>query len=387
MIEKIEIWDAVKQTKYKRTFKQLRDIISNAKKDIDGAIASTLDVVCNISHSEAGTFWFYDRSGDGLIRARAVYGGADLSNIRLMPGEGVAGKVIETGELSVVSDVDRNTNWTSKVDKKTNFNTKSMVCVPLKARDTIFGCIQLLNKIDGSYYDDNDIELVVNLATEISKLCLKYNILIDEKSYKEVAILSIGMKGILEGSEEVETDELFKALRDFISIIEEPIKKYGGTVDKYDYDNILVYWAKDNIEEDDEEKPEVAIQDEEDLINEEVLNACKTAKEIIEKRGVLQNEIANKYRVAFGITAGIAYGPAYVGDIGTSTISNHTIIGQTVDKAKALKDKAKFGQIYVEENAASEVSEQVSFTKVKEELFSKNKSNFDIYLLEVLSKY
>lgn len=387
MTEQIEIWDAVKQTKYKRTFEQLHDIISNAKKDVDGAIVSTLNVVCNISHSEAGTFWFYDRSGDGLIRARAVYGGADLSNIRLMPGEGVAGKVIETGELSVVSDVDRNKNWTSKVDKKTNFSTKSMVCVPLKARDTVFGCIQLLNKVDGSYYDDNDIELVVNLATEISKLCLKYNILIDEKSFANVAVLSVGMKDILEGSEEVETDNLFRALRDFISIIEEPIKKYGGTVDKYDYDNILVYWAKDDIDEEEEDKPEGAIQDEEDIINEEVLNACKTAKEIIEKRGALQNEIANKYRVAFGLTAGIAYGPAYVGDIGTRTTSNHTIVGQTVDKAKLLKDKAKYGQIYVEENAAGEVSKQVSFIRVKEDLFSKNKSNFNMYLLEDLSKY
>ena len=178
MAETNEIWDAVKRTKYQRTFDQLFDILSNANKDVDAAIASTLNVVCTISHSEAGTFWFYDKAKEGLIRARAVYGGADLSNIRLLPGEGIAGKVIQTQEPVIVSNVETNKDWARSVDKKTSFNTKCIICVPLVARGSSFGCIQLINKTDASYFDDSDLDLVVNLTHEISTLCERYNILV-----------------------------------------------------------------------------------------------------------------------------------------------------------------------------------------------------------------
>ena len=36
--ENIEIWDAVKQTKYEKTFEQLHDILANAQKDVDAGV-------------------------------------------------------------------------------------------------------------------------------------------------------------------------------------------------------------------------------------------------------------------------------------------------------------------------------------------------------------
>ena len=384
MAENIEIWDAVKQTKYKRTFDQLHDILANAKDDVDAAITSTLNVVCEISHSEAGTFWYYDKSGEGLIRARAVYGGADLSNIRLMPGEGIAGKTIDTGEPIITSDVNMNKEWTSSIDKKTNFDTKCMICVPLIARDSTFGCIQLLNKTDNSYFDDNDFELVVNLANEISKLCVRYNILIDEKDYSKVAVLSIGLSGLLEGSKDLNSYDIFKALKTYLSIIEEPIKKYNGTIDSFDYNNTIIYWVCDDTSDNsDEEKNE---EDDEDYVNENVLKACKVASEIMDKRINMQNEIANKYKISFGVSAGVTYGPAYVGDIGTKTIAKHTIVGETINLAKFLKDEAEPGEIYVSEDAAREILPAVGFSSIKTGLFKSKKNDYKYYSIDGYKK-
>lgn len=377
MSEKLELWDAVKKTKYKRTFDQLYDIISNAKKNIDASIISTLNLVCTVSHFEAGTFWYYDRSGDGLISAKAVYGGADLSNVHLLPGEGVAGKVIETGEPVIVSDVNENKNWSSKTDSETKFETKSMICVPLIARDTVFGCIQLLNKVDGSSLDENDEDLIVNLASEISKLCLKYNILIDEKSYKNVAVLSVGIKELYQGSKKADPETMFLALKEFSKIIEEPIKKYDGVVDKFNYDNIIIYWVFDEqMEKDLEEKIEKGI----DVVNESILSACNTAIEIIGKRLVLQSKIADEYNIGFGLSAGITYGPCYIGDIGTKSFSNSSLVGNVVEFAKEIKNVANYGQIYVDEASAAEVNSQFSFIKVRNKELQGEKTG--VYLLD-----
>lgn len=380
MAETNEIWDAVKQTKYGRTFEQLHDILSNASKDVDGAVVSTLDVVCNISHSEAGTFWFYDKEKEGLIIPRAVFGGADLSGIRLLPGEGIAGKVIETGEPSIVSDVNSSSTWSKIVDKKTNFNTRSVMCVPLIARDSVFGCIQLINKTDGSYFDDNDLDLAVNIAREISSLCQKYNILVYEKEYEHVAVLSIGMKELANGSEGVEPYDMFKALKTYYSIIEKPILKYGGIISKINYDGVLAYWVHEELEVEEAVDEEAAEEHEDELIvNDSVLKACKAANEILSLREAMQNEIADKYQVGFGVSIGITYGNSYIGDVGTKDTSNYTIVGQNVNLARALQEQANSGDIYVDENAAGEVSDGVSFSKVKRGMFSHGN---DVYKIE-----
>ena len=45
--ESFEIWSAVKQVKYRETFDQLHTMIVNSHGDVDNAISSVLDVVCN----------------------------------------------------------------------------------------------------------------------------------------------------------------------------------------------------------------------------------------------------------------------------------------------------------------------------------------------------
>lgn len=395
--ENIEIWDAVKQTKYKKIFDDLHDILSSAQKDVDAAITSTLDIVCNASHSEAGTFWFYDKPGEGLIRAKAVYGGADLSNIRLTPGQGVAGQVIQTGEPRIVSNVETDKTWSSETDKKTDFKTESMICVPLTARDNTFGCIQLINKTDGSFFDDKDFELVVNLADQISKLCERYNILIEEKEYNGVAVLYVAMKEFMQGSEGTEPFELSRALKRYFELIEEPIKKHEGFVDKFDCDGILAYWidkkANTVIEEDkddaakEEKNDSLIVKEVEDEPNQAVLNALLAAQEILDTKYTMQREIANKYKISFGVTAGVDVGKVYVGDIGTKTKSNHTAIGNPVNFARYLQEQADVDSIYVSEDAARSVLQKVNFVRAKNKSFLLHKKkNYDMFQVDSFKK-
>ena len=100
----MEIWDAMKDTKYRRTLEDLRKVIHNAHGNLNEAISAVLNMTCTAVHAEAGTFWFYSRFGDGLIHPRAWYGGSNISQHYLTPGEGVAGTVIETGVPSMIAD-------------------------------------------------------------------------------------------------------------------------------------------------------------------------------------------------------------------------------------------------------------------------------------------
>lgn len=131
---------------------------------LEDALRVSLGMVVRAVDAEAGTIWFYNKKGDGRIYPSFWIGGADLTGLSLAAGEGIAGKVVEVGETTVVKDCQSDPRWAGRFDKATGFVTRSMICVPLRNKYEVIGCIQIINKKDGSLYDDDDVELAETLA-------------------------------------------------------------------------------------------------------------------------------------------------------------------------------------------------------------------------------
>lgn len=172
------IWEAMKDIHYQRTIEQLEGSIQNSK-HLEEALTTALDLVVTAVHAVAGTFWFYDQYGSGRIHPKAVYGGGDLGGISLLPGEGIAGEVIQNGESVIISDCQKDPRWAGKVDAKTGFKTETMICVPLSLKEVAFGCIQIINKTDHMAFDDKDLTFAENLAQATAMLFQRQGLLED----------------------------------------------------------------------------------------------------------------------------------------------------------------------------------------------------------------
>jgi len=131
---------------------------------IENALRSSLSTVVKTIGAEAGSIWFYNKEDDERIYPSFWIGGGDLTGLSLAPGEGIAGAVVKNGHTTVVKDCQSDERWAGRFDEQTGFVTKSMICVPLKNKYDVIGCIQVLNKLDGSLYDDDDVALCENLA-------------------------------------------------------------------------------------------------------------------------------------------------------------------------------------------------------------------------------
>ncbi len=131
---------------------------------LEAALRDSLGAVVKAVGAEAGTIWFYNAAGDKKIYPSFWIGGSDLTGLSLEFGEGIAGTVIKEGKSTVVKDCKNDKRWASHFDNITGFDTKSMVCVPLINKYEVIGCIQIINKKDGSLYNDDDINLCENLA-------------------------------------------------------------------------------------------------------------------------------------------------------------------------------------------------------------------------------
>lgn len=131
---------------------------------LEEALRTSLGEVVKAVGAEAGTIWFYNSKGDKRIYPSFTIGGADLTGMSLAEGEGIAGQVVKEGKTAVVKDCQSDARWAGRFDDSTGFVTKSMACVPLINKYEVIGCIQIINKKDGSLYNDADVDLCENLA-------------------------------------------------------------------------------------------------------------------------------------------------------------------------------------------------------------------------------
>lgn len=148
---------------YTQVIWEITKLLQEAE-SLEDALRTSLSEVVKAVGAEAGTIWFYNSAGDRRIYPSFIIGGADLTGMSLAEGEGIAGQVVQSGKTTVVKDCQKDERWAGRFDEATGFVTKSMICVPLINKYETIGCIQIINKKDGSLYDDADVDLCENLA-------------------------------------------------------------------------------------------------------------------------------------------------------------------------------------------------------------------------------
>lgn len=88
-----------------------------------------------------------------------------VQNLRVKPGQGIAGLVFETGRSLLVKNVDQDQRFTER--QRVRYKTKSLICVPLRIDQRKIGVINLTDKIDGGF-DENDLRLIESIASHAS---------------------------------------------------------------------------------------------------------------------------------------------------------------------------------------------------------------------------
>ena len=106
-----------------------------------------------------------DSTRGELVFARVVGRAAEaLTGQRLKIGEGVAGWVAQRGVSAVVENPAQDSRWTDRLDRLTGFKTESIVAVPLRSGDKVFGVIELLNRLAGGAFSAYDMRVLSTIA-------------------------------------------------------------------------------------------------------------------------------------------------------------------------------------------------------------------------------
>lgn len=136
--------------------------------DLDEVSRLTIQEVHASWEIEASSIWLLDETRQDLRVLVNVGTSADiLSRYRVEIGRGIVGHVVESGEPFFSNDVGNEPHHYREIDEETGFLTKSIVCVPLIFNQEIIGALQLLNKVDGSFTED-DVQRASAIATAVA---------------------------------------------------------------------------------------------------------------------------------------------------------------------------------------------------------------------------
>jgi len=121
----------------------------------------------NVMQATGASALLLDQSGKTLHFTAATGPKAlDIMPFTLQLGEGIAGWVAQHGEPVIVNDVRRDARFKRDIDQDIKFTTEAIVCVPLRVRDKMLGVIEVINRIDGSLFTDDDAELLSAVANQ-----------------------------------------------------------------------------------------------------------------------------------------------------------------------------------------------------------------------------
>jgi putative methionine-R-sulfoxide reductase with GAF domain len=118
-----------------------------------------------LNASAASILLFRDNDQELYFEIASGPVGKTLRQVKLSTQYGIAGQVARTGKPLIVNDVSRSEKFHKVIDDTTGFSTKSLICTPLTVHHRILGVLEVLNKLDGSEFDEQDLETAVSVAT------------------------------------------------------------------------------------------------------------------------------------------------------------------------------------------------------------------------------
>lgn len=132
--------------------------------DLEQILTTIMLRTSDVIGVETGSLLLVDEVSGELTFRISLGGDADnVLSRRIPPGKGIAGWVFQQGQALLVLDVTKDPRYYPEVDYFTGFQTRSILCVPLRVRGACFGAIELVNKVAGEF-SGGDLRLLESVA-------------------------------------------------------------------------------------------------------------------------------------------------------------------------------------------------------------------------------
>ena len=182
------------------TLDVVRDLSSEL--ELSPFLRKIIATITKMLSAERSTLFLYDEKTNELYTEAGE--GLDAFEIRMPATMGIAGAVFSSSQPLRLNDPYSDPRFNTQVDRQSGFRTRSILSVPvINKQGRTIGVIQVLNKINGSFTEDDEKRLQtfsseISIALENAKL---FNDVQAIKNYNE-SILESMSSGVITVNEE-----------------------------------------------------------------------------------------------------------------------------------------------------------------------------------------
>lgn len=149
------------------TLIEINTLINSNYTDVRSLLTQILESATRLSEGEASSLLLVDKTSNKLFFEIALGSkGSDLKKFSINMGEGIAGWVALHNTSLIVNDVESDHRHLSDISRKIDYPSRTMLAVPMRMKDECIGVIELINKKEGKYFSQEDLQWLEIFANQ-----------------------------------------------------------------------------------------------------------------------------------------------------------------------------------------------------------------------------
>jgi GAF domain-containing protein len=139
--------------------------VINSSLELDEVLRIVMDNIVRLTRAERGFLMLRDDKGDMVTRMARNWEMESINPSELTVSRSIVGRVISSGEPVVTTNAQEDNRFIGQ-ESIVAFNLRSILCVPLKAKNEMIGVIYADNRIRAGIFADSEKELLVAFANQ-----------------------------------------------------------------------------------------------------------------------------------------------------------------------------------------------------------------------------
>lgn len=150
-----------------KTLIEINSLISSNSLDFDALLVHILESAMRLVECESSSLFLPDQ-GNTILNFRIALGpaGTKAMSIPVDINNSIAGWVFKNNESLIMDDVQKDHRFFSAVQDRTGYKTENMVAIPLRAKKSCVGVIELINKSNGKKFTQSDLGILELLCEQ-----------------------------------------------------------------------------------------------------------------------------------------------------------------------------------------------------------------------------
>jgi adenylate cyclase len=369
-----------------------RDLSSSLELDV--VLEKVMDRVITLMKASRGFIVLVDPA-NGTLSVRMSSGEADPEKTRQFLGSRtVIEQVVRTGQAVVATDASLDERFKGRQSVILQ-NLRSIIAVPLVTKDEVIGAVYVDNPFRAAIFEEQDkefLQAISDLAAiaidnarqyerseymrrlfelHVNKQVTDYVLARSDGSTPflpgerhEVTMLNSDIAGFSALSQRMGAEELVQFLNDYFSRMIRVILAYGGNIDKFQGDGMLVVFGAPNALVDHAER------------------ALYAARAMVREIDRFNRELIDAGQPAISVGMGLDTGQVVAGHVGSDERMEFTLIGVPVNNSAYLS-KVRPARVLLSETTRALVPEGFLVADYEPMLLKGATSPQPIYQLEI----